>query len=100
MLKVIKLNKSTIRVISGDLYKEIDIDWGNYDLNELVKVLEALFESYVHNFQSLKKIKNKDMIRPYKGGSHIDIIGDKGSLNILKIVDIVIILPQCEQEEF
>ena len=85
MIKIIKKDDSTIRIICGTLYEEIDMDW-NSSLDELKNILEILISSYRYNLQSLKKIKSKS-ISVYQGSNHIDLVGDKGSLNILTISD-------------
>ncbi|MCI5149210.1 MAG: hypothetical protein D3916_07465 [Candidatus Electrothrix sp. MAN1_4] len=85
IIKIIKKDDSAIRVICGALYEEIDVDWSS-SLDELRNMLEILLSSYLNDLQSLREIKSK-RISVYQGNNHIDLIGDKGSLNILKISD-------------
>ena len=95
MLKVIKLNESVIRVIHGDLYEELDIEWDKYDLKELKTMLEILLDSHQNDLKSLRR-KGKN-IKIYKGSNHIDIVEDGvGSLGILKVLDYHLIAPDLD----
>lgn len=87
MIKAIKTNDKTLRVIYGPLAEDLDIDW-TQGLDDMKGIIEFLLSNhYGQSLPSFKKAKFKN-IKVYTGSSHLDIVDDGvGSLGLLRVED-------------
>ncbi|MGQ1273677.1 hypothetical protein ACT43X_18835 (plasmid) [Acinetobacter baumannii] len=91
-IKVINLD-GIKRVVTGDLLKEIDVDY-TQSLSDLKADIEFILEPIIDIYQSrlvnrlplTKKIKNEIFV--YEGANHLDIVENGiGSLGLLFVQD-------------
>ncbi len=87
MTKVIILKNNRIRIVTGDILSDLEVDWSIDSLEKLVTIIEFTINAYGHTLPSLKNKTYKDL-KVYSGSNHIDIIDKNvGSLGLLRIDD-------------
>jgi hypothetical protein len=85
MLKIIALKDKIIRVVSGELLNQLNLDW-TLPLDELKRVIEYGL-NYQNDLPALKKKRYKNLI-VYQGNNHLDLIDNGvGSLGLLCVAD-------------
>lgn len=86
MLKIIRLDNKTVRIIRGELLRELKLDWSIKDISKLRKLIEFAI-SFEADLPALKKVKYKEL-SVYEGGNHLDLMDkDRSSLGLLRIED-------------
>lgn len=84
-MKVIKLSKTTKRIVYGSYADKFDLDY-TQSLTELKKDVEFALMFFTEE-EKLLRNKNKHIF-VYEGGNHIDIVEDGvGSLGWLMVED-------------
>lgn len=90
MIKAIILDDSTVRVISGSLANELEIDWAISDLSKIKELIEFLlnFHDELPCLKPILELIEFENLGIHEGANSLDLVNwEVGSLGLLSIED-------------